>query len=157
MLSPAVGYAAVALAFVAASSGQFKLVREIARATGIPAPYLGKIIHLLARKGLVNTQRGIGGGVSLARPAESISMYDLCLAMDDPVVQNKCMLGTAECSDTRDCPAHAFWGKERASQIDFLKKMTVADVAAFETQRNWNAFANKSGHSAKSRIHKYDA
>ncbi|HWB19424.1 MAG TPA: Rrf2 family transcriptional regulator [Phycisphaerales bacterium] len=137
MLTQAVGYAATALAYVSAASGRPVLVKEIAEAADIPAPYLAKIIHQLGRKGLVITQRGIGGGVTLAKEAVEITLYDLCVALDDPVVQSRCMLGTAPCSDERSCPAHKFWKVQRESQIEYLRKMTVADVAAFELRRGW--------------------
>ena len=141
MVSQAVGYAATALGYVAAAGGRPVLVKDIAQAAQIPAPYLAKIVQALARKGLVRTQRGIGGGVSLSRPAEGISLFELCQALDDPAVQQRCMLGTAQCSDERACPAHRFWTAQRARHLEFLQKMTVADVAAFETKRRWRETA----------------
>ena len=139
MLSQAVGYAIQALGHVAAAGGKPVLVKEIAEAADIPGPYLAKIVNSLAKRGLLFTQRGVGGGVTLARPATEISLFDLCEAMDDPVIQPRCMLGTALCSDDRACPAHKFWTGNRAKILDFLKNTLVADVAAFETRRRWKA------------------
>lgn len=137
MLSQAVGYAATALGYVAAAGGKAVLVREVAEACAIPGPYLSKIIHALSRATLVLTQRGIGGGVTLSRDARAISLYDLCVALHDPIVESRCMLGTAECSDARACPAHRFWTAHRTRQIEFLRETTLADIAAFETRRRW--------------------
>jgi Rrf2 family protein len=137
MLTQAVGYAATALGYVAAAGGKAVLVKEVAEGCGIPGPYLSKIIHSLSRMGLVNTQRGVGGGVTLAREPREITLYDLCQALGDPIVQRRCMLGTAECSDERACPAHKFWTAHRSRQVDFLKATTIADIAAFETRRRW--------------------
>ncbi|MCA9286593.1 MAG: Rrf2 family transcriptional regulator [Phycisphaerales bacterium] len=145
MLSQGTGYAATALAFVAAAGGRPVLVREVADAADIPAPYLSKIIHALSKRGLVNTQRGIGGGVTLARPAGEITLMDLCEALADPVLQARCLLGTAECSDDRACPAHRFWKAQRGRMLEYLQTMTVADVAAFETRRQWKATARSAG------------
>ena len=139
MLSQGTGYAATALAYAAAAGGRPVLVREMAEAADIPAPYLAKIVHALSKRGLVITQRGIGGGVSLARPAHDVTLLDLCEALADPVLQSKCLLGTAECSDDRACPAHRFWVAQRGTLLDYLRSMTVADVAAFETRRRWKA------------------
>lgn len=137
MLSQGVGYAAIALGHIAAAGGKPVLVKEIAEAATIPAPYLAKIVHMLAKRGILTTQRGVGGGVSLAKPATEISLYDLCEAMDDVVVQPRCMLGTAECSDARACPAHKFWTAHRNKTIEFLRGTFVADIAAFEARRRW--------------------
>lgn len=142
MLSQGTGYAASALAFVAAAGGRPVLVREMAEAADVPAPYLSKLIHALARRGLVQTQRGIGGGVTLSRPAAEITLHDLCEALADPVLHARCLLGTAECSDERACPAHAFWTAQRSRVHKFLRETTVADVAAFELRRRWSGLTS---------------
>ena len=49
-------------------------VRALAEAAQIPPSYLAKIVNVLARKGYLATQRGLNGGVSLARPAEDINL-----------------------------------------------------------------------------------
>ena len=144
MLSQAVGYAGSALGCVATMSGKPVLVREIAAACEIPAPYLAKIVNTLARRGLLRTQRGVGGGVVLSRPAQEISLFDVCEALDDPVVENRCMLGTHECTDERGCPAHCFWKEHRQREVEFLRSTTVADLAAFETRRRWVAGSRSS-------------
>ncbi|GDX98381.1 putative HTH-type transcriptional regulator [Phycisphaerae bacterium] len=132
MLSQASGYAASALGFVACSDSKSVLVKDIAEATAIPAPYLAKIVQVLSKRGIVRTQRGIGGGVTLARAPEDITLHDICVALDDPAVLNRCMLGTAICSDDRACPCHSFWKANRGEFQDFLRKTTVADMAEFE-------------------------
>lgn len=128
MLSQASGYAATCLAYIDSRSGPV-FVKDIAEATGIPAPYLAKIVQILAKKGFVKTQRGIGGGVSLGRKADSISIFDVCAALDDPGIVPKCIMGTAVCSDERACPAHEFWTKERAKIYMFLQTTTIADLS----------------------------
>lgn len=132
MLSQSVGYAAVALGIIANAPDKPMLVKDIAAAGHIPTPFLAKLIHILGRKGFVETQRGIGGGVILKREAEKISLYDLCECFNDPVMMERCMLGNAECSDARACPCHKFWKAQRENEIDFLKRTTVKDLAAFE-------------------------
>lgn len=135
MMSQASGYAATALGYVAAAGGKAVLVKEMAESSDIPPSYLAKIVNSLARKGLVVTQRGIGGGVVLARKATEITLHDICVALDDPSVQAKCILGTAECSDERACPAHRFWVAHREQYTAYLRQMTLADVASFELRR----------------------
>lgn len=128
MLNQTVGYAITALSFVA-STERPVLVREIAKSVGIPGPYLAKLVNTLAKKGFVYTQRGIGGGVVLAQEPAAISLFDLCKALDDPVIHEKCMLGLGFCVDTTLCPAHEFWMKHRPEQIEFLQSTTLADMA----------------------------
>lgn len=135
MLAQAVGYAAAALGHIALAAGKPLLVKDIADACGIPPAYLAKIVNQLARRGILSTQRGIGGGVTLARSPHDISLFELCESLGDPIVQCRCLLSAAPCSDDRACPAHAFWKVHRASLVEFLQRMSVAQMAEFEFRR----------------------
>lgn len=137
MLSQAVGYAATALGCVAAMGGKPTLIKAVAQMCGVPAAYLAKIINTLARKRLVHTQRGLGGGVTLAKPPQELTLHDLCQALDDPIMEPRCMLGAERCSDDRACPAHAFCQEYRQKTLEFLQATTIGDIAAFETRRRW--------------------
>tara|TARA_Y100001933_G_scaffold130452_1_gene129994 strand:- start:349 stop:840 length:492 start_codon:yes stop_codon:yes gene_type:complete len=139
ILSQGTGYAILALGFVATAAGKPLLVRTIATRCDLPAPFLSKIINKLAKAGLVHTQRGVHGGVTLGRSADEITLCEVCAALDDPILEKRCMLGVAECSDARACPAHAFNTRHRERTMDFLRTTTIADVASFETQRRWGA------------------
>ncbi|MBS0187444.1 MAG: Rrf2 family transcriptional regulator [Planctomycetes bacterium] len=139
MLGQAAGYATSAMGYLATAGGRPLLVKEIAEACEIPAPYLAKIINTLRRVGLVQTQRGVGGGVTLARTPNAISLYEIAELLADPICNKRCMLGVAVCSDERACPAHKFWTEHRSEAIEFLQKTTVADIAAFETRRRSRA------------------
>jgi Rrf2 family protein len=137
MLSQTVGYAIAALGHLSRYQKQLgpQFVRDIAKATGIPPAYLAKIVHTLARKGFLTTQRGTSGGVSLARPAEDVTLFEVCEVFDDPIVQKRCMLGTAACTDERNCPAHCFWTEERERVAEFLRRTTLREIARFEEQK----------------------
>jgi Rrf2 family protein len=137
MLSQASGYAATALGFIAAMGGKSAQVKVVAESCEIPSAYLAKIINALSHKGLVLTQRGVGGGVSLARPPQDIPLIDICTALDDPITEPRCMFGYAECTEDRACPAHQFCSNHRRHLTEFLQQTTVADIAAFETRRRW--------------------
>lgn len=136
MLSPQVCYAAKALAHVVSCGEGALSVKDIAKATGIPNAYLAKIVHRLARKGLVATRRGVGGGVTggRARPLPLVTLHDLCVALDDPIVDHRCLIGETECSDARACPAHAFWSPQRTRMTEFLARTTLGEVARFEAR-----------------------
>lgn len=135
MLSPFTGYAAVALGYLAVSKTRSASVDEMARATGIKTTSLSKVVHLLSRRGLVTTRRGVGGGATLACDPDKVTLYDLCLKLDDPAILPRCMLGVGPCSDERACPAHAHWSNIRRMNIEFLQNTTVRDIGEYEAQR----------------------
>ena len=146
MLTQATGNAASALGYLAAVGGGPELVKAIAEACDIPAPYLAKIVNTLARASVVSTQRGIGGGVTLVTDPEELTIYRLCEVMGDPITQPRCMLGAGECSDERACPAHRFAVAQRDKALSFLKDTTIADIAAFEAKRRWGANGQPPNH-----------
>lgn len=135
MLSQAVGYAATALGCVAAMDGEPVLIRTIARQKRIPRAFLAKIINRLARKRFVRTRRGLGGGVVLSRPAREITLFDLCVVFDDSIMEPRCLWGFGRCGGNPACPAHGFCQAHRAEEIGFLRRTTIADLAAFELRR----------------------
>jgi Rrf2 family iron-sulfur cluster assembly transcriptional regulator len=147
-LSQSSGYAVLALGFVASAAGKPMLVRTIAETCGLPAPYLSKVIHKLARAGLVSTQRGVRGGVSMRREPDSLTLLEVCEALDDPVLEHRCMLGTEHCSAARACPAHEYAAGCRARLLEFLGTTTIADISAFEAKQRWIAGPATNGRHA---------
>jgi Rrf2 family protein len=134
MLSQASAYAISALGHISSQQGQPTLIKEAATACDAPAAYLAKIVNLLSHEKLVRTQRGAGGGVLLARPAEEITLLEVCEALDDDILKPRCMLGNVPCADDRDCPAHRVCRKAQVQIVRFLKRTTVADIARFEAR-----------------------
>ena len=69
----------------AAPEGANVSAREIASAQEIPQNFLENILAELRRAGIVHTHRGPGGGSTLARPADTISVGEILLAIDGPL------------------------------------------------------------------------
>jgi Rrf2 family protein len=132
MLSQSAGYAISALGIIAMANGKPVLIKDIAKHGGIPPDYLGKLVHTLARKRIVSTKRGIGGGVVLLAPAETLTLHDICEIFDEPAIGKRCLLAVADCANDRACPCHHFWRSHRSKLIEFLKKTTITHMASFE-------------------------
>ena len=107
--------------------GELSQTREIARRQDIPEKYLPTIVRTLARAGLIRTLRGSHGGISLARPANKITLLDVIEAIDGPVLLNRCLIRPGECGGENDglCVLHAFWERmvndieKQMDSIDF--------------------------------------
>src|SRR3954451_14552348 len=67
MFSQTVEYALRAVVHLAYESPEARTTAQIAEATRVPRDYLAKILQGLSKKGVVQTQRGVGGGGSLGR------------------------------------------------------------------------------------------
>ncbi|HRQ72007.1 MAG TPA: Rrf2 family transcriptional regulator [Phycisphaerales bacterium] len=136
MVSPSVGYAASAMGHLAVHGDGPIRVDALARAVGAPPAYLAKLVHILSRKGLLDTAKGKGGGVRLSADARTVTLFDLCVALDDDILHPTCALGIAECSDERACPAHALQVAIRDEQLAFLKRTTILSVGEFNAKRS---------------------
>lgn len=131
-LSSSSSYAVLALSSLAGAGDSWILARNLSAAIDAPLPYLSKILHGLAGAGIVEAKRGYRGGFRLLREPEQLTVGEIVIAVEGPDFLEGCLLGKAECSDRRACPAHAFWGLERERIRDQLQRMTLAEVAAFE-------------------------
>jgi Rrf2 family protein len=128
-LSQTTGYAVRALQCLQEPGGHPVLVEEVADCTGIPHSYLSKLIHKLAKRGLVVARRGHHGGVVLARPSTEITLADLSEAIDGVAWRNRCLMGLLGCTDEAPCVLHHFWQETMAQVLARLRAVTLADLA----------------------------
>ena len=130
MISKTGIHATLALAFLARlEPGSFAGAAQIAEAVGAPRNYLGKLLKQLAETGLLESQKGFGGGFRLSRAADKITVYDILEPIDRVSKWNGCFLGKTRCSDNSPCSVHRRWSKIRDDYLSFLKETTIADVA----------------------------
>jgi Rrf2 family transcriptional regulator, iron-sulfur cluster assembly transcription factor len=127
-LSQTTGYAILALTYLAQRKGEYVLAQTISRKTGIRKPYLSKMLHSLAMKGLIQSKRGYRGGLVLSRPPEDISLLDVIRAVEGTGDDGRCMLGLPVCSSERPCAMHSFWIKESERIEKRLSKTTLSQV-----------------------------
>lgn len=132
-LSQTTGYAIKSLGFLSESGGSVQTA-DIARNTAIPGAYLPKIIQALARGGLVVARRGIGGGVTLARPPREISLLQVVEAVEGPEWIGDCLLGLDDCTSMAACPTHTFWQRIRGEIIRELHGTSLDSIIAFRAR-----------------------
>ncbi len=105
MLSQTAEYALRAIVWLADHPDRPCTTSEIARGTRVPAGYLAKVLQSLGRAGLVNAQRGLRGGFTLARPANRLTMLDVVNAVDPIRRIRTCPLGIKSHGKNL-CPLH---------------------------------------------------
>ena len=123
-------HALTALAVLAELSGDaFAGAADIAEQIGAPPNYLGKLLKMLAECGVLESQKGKGGGFRLARGAADISLYDVVEPIEHVSRWTGCFLGRGRCSEESPCAVHQCWGKVRNDYLHFLQHTSVADLA----------------------------
>lgn len=128
----------VILDLASLEEGERASTQEIAERQSIPAPFLAKIVSQLSTSGLVETHRGAGGGVVLARPASEINLLDVIEALDGPVRLNRCTTDPDACPRDEHCPVHDIWTR---AQRDLTQVLTSATFDVLAEQGKANAAA----------------
>lgn len=129
-----------------------RLVRDIATALGVQAPYLTKIFQQLQRVGLVRTVRGPRGGVRLQRPADQIKVWDVISALEPVDTFEECLLGLTRCSDRNPCPLHNLWAPIRAQLLAMLQTKNVLELAEESRRGNLLPWLPSSRPRARTRL-----
>ncbi len=96
----------------------------------IPLAFLTKIVARLANEGILRNQRGVNGGVQLARPAAEISLLEVVEAIDGPITFNRCNRKPSECSRSRTCLVHPIWAELCREFRTRLASYNFAAIAA---------------------------
>ena len=125
----------VILDLASLEKGERASTQEIAERQSIPAPFLAKIVSQLSTSGLVETYRGAGGGVVLARPASEINLLDVIEALDGPVRLNRCTTDPDACPRDEHCPVHDIWTQAQRGLTQVLTSATF-DVLAAQGKAN---------------------
>jgi len=108
--------------------GEYRGTTTVADAIGAPRNYLGKILQLLAKHGLVESQKGIGGGFRLARAPKEISLFDIVEAIEDVSRWSACILGRPGCSNENPCAVHGRWAPVREAYLQLLQQTRISDL-----------------------------
>lgn len=96
---------------------------DISERQSLSLSYLEQLFSQIRRHGLVRGVRGPGGGYRLARPAETISVADIILAVDQSM----------DWEEGERCVTHDLWA-ELSDQIQgFLEEITLASLASEPT------------------------
>lgn len=103
---------------------------QIAQMQRIPPSFLAKIISQLSIAGLLQTSRGAGGGVMLARTPAEITLLDVVEAIDGPIALNECVNDQGSCSFGTVCPLRPIWCDAQDDLVQRLKSTTFAQFAA---------------------------
>lgn len=104
-------------------------VREIAQTWDLPESFLAKIFQKLSKSGILASHRGSGGGFSLARPPEKISLKEVLEAVQGPIALNWCMLHQGQCGKFTQCALEKVFSVAQEKVIEVLERTTLAALA----------------------------
>lgn len=133
MFSQTVEYALRAMVHLADRSPSPRTTEEIAEATRVPIAYLSKVLQGLRRAGLVQSRRGVGGGISLVKSPNDLTIFEVVEAVEPIGRIASCPLGLAS-HGSNLCPLHRRLDDALAKTEAAFKATTLAEVLAEPTQ-----------------------
>ena len=110
------------------NSGPVELA-AISQRHQISLSYLEQLFGKLRRHELVESTRGPGGGYSLGRKAEEITVADIIVAVDEPIDATGCA-GKENCmgDDSGRCMTHDLWTALNNKMIEYLDSISLRNL-----------------------------
>ena len=119
------------LMYLALDRTRLATIPEIAAAYGISENHLMKVAHQLARAGIVESVRGKGGGIRLARAPEEIRLGEIVRASEGNAPIVECLSGDPKaCRITSTCRLKGILADAFEALYDSLDEHTLADLVA---------------------------
>lgn len=130
-LTRAADYAVRVMVHLAAQHEHARFsLSSLADATAAPQSFLSKVMQSLARKELIDSQRGHAGGFAISPRGRKASMREVIEAVDGPIRLNVCLEGP--CTRQRWCPAHPVWVKAQQAMLAVLEGAQVSELSMKE-------------------------
>jgi FeS assembly SUF system regulator len=125
-------YAIVLLGAAARAAPAGVTARGAAEQTRLPLPAVKKILKVLVREQLLESQRGTSGGYRLSRPATQIALADVIAAIEGPFALTDCdqslKSGNRLCEYIEQCGVQANWARVNGIVRRALASVTLADM-----------------------------
>jgi Rrf2 family transcriptional regulator, nitric oxide-sensitive transcriptional repressor len=132
LISQTVEYALRATVHLASKTPLARTTDQIAEATRVPRAYLSKVLQSLGRAKLVHAKRGLGGGMTLTRPAAKITILEVVNAVEPIQRIRTCPLGLGA-HGVHLCPLHSRLDSALEMVEAAFQQTTLAEILAEPT------------------------
>lgn len=115
--------------------GEFHRIQEISEALDLPFHFMAKSLQKLVHAGIIISQRGAAGGVTLSRDASEITLLTIIDAVDGSTFFDACVLGIGNCESEKPCALHSQWDKWRQEMLEMYDAMCLSEITDDILQR----------------------
>ncbi|MBI2091887.1 MAG: Rrf2 family transcriptional regulator [Deltaproteobacteria bacterium] len=127
-ISDAASIAIHAMALLAARKNETVTAPEAAKRLEVSEAHLSKVMQRLAKAGLVSSVRGPGGGFSLTRNSNKITLLEVYESIDGQITYSNCLFDTAICNSD-NCVFGELLGNVNKEVKTYLSRTKLSDVA----------------------------
>lgn len=110
------------------SSKDWVKSKDLAQKIDAPPDFLAQIVLDLKKAGLIKAQRGIGGGVKLAKDPRKINLKQIIEAVEGKVAIKKCFENESACPHYPNCPFVQTLKDGQNQMLAVYEKRTLADL-----------------------------
>jgi len=121
-------YAVRCILYLSELQDKVAMAGEIAESKKIPKSFLAKILQKLTKAEIVQSFRGVKGGVKLAKKPEEISLLDVIETIEGDVGMNVCAVNEGACDQSKECLVHPVWIEIREAVENILKKYNFENL-----------------------------
>ena len=119
------------LMYAALKGQELVTIQEVADVYGISKNHLMKVAFQLGRGGFLETVRGRGGGLRLARKPDKIGLGDVIRATEEDFVIVECFNPAANtCAIIKPCRLRGVLARALNAYLAVLDEYTLADLTA---------------------------
>jgi Rrf2 family nitric oxide-sensitive transcriptional repressor len=123
-------YALRTLIFVGAKGGRLATIAEIAKSFDISKAHLMKVVNKLGQQGYLDTTRGKGGGIKLARLPAEIRVGAIVRETEEDLAVVGCLGETGFCRIEGCCVLRRALREATLAFLQTLDGYTLADLLA---------------------------
>ncbi len=127
-ISKLADYAILVMGSVSAHSNKLLSAKDIAIDTHLTEPTVGKLLKLLTKQHLLNSERGVKGGYKSAHPANAITVAEIIEAVDGKIAMIECDKSDSCCAVESICTVSSNWQKISSGIREALAGISLADM-----------------------------
>ena len=123
-------YALRMLSMLAEGEDSILSVRTDAETVDVPYSFARSIQHGLAQAGIIESLRGVRGGMRLKVDPKDVTIRQIVEAVQGPLVMNDCTAEDGICPRMDECCYHPLWAGAQALMRDYLDSVSLGDIVA---------------------------
>ncbi len=121
-------YALRLLSMLASGQDGLMSVRSAADQVDVPYSFARSIQHGLVQAGIIESLRGVRGGMRLKVDPKEVTIRQIVEAVQGPLVMNDCTAEGGVCGRMEGCCYHPIWVGAQALLRSYLDSVTLDDV-----------------------------
>ncbi len=135
-LNRKVEYSLIALKHISGKKpGELSTAKEISNLFRTPFDATARVLQLMAQKGVLKSEQGVGGGYQLVHDLSHLSLNDLLTMIQGPTQITKCLQHDEPCEIQKSCSIISPMRLLNEKLSDFYQSLNLKDLLAVKPKQ----------------------